>query len=447
MSNDFLGRIRDYISTNGLLKKDGKYIAALSGGADSVALLRILLTLGYKVEVAHCNFQLRGMESDMDERFSKELCGKLNIPIHVIHFDTKTYANLHKVSIELAARELRYRYFESLRKDINANATCVAHQQDDNAETVLINLTRGTGLKGLTGIAPRNTHVVRPLLCVGRKEILGYLESLGQEYVTDSSNLIDDITRNKVRIDVIPLLESINPSAKANINRAARRLSEVSKIVADSMLKAVEHVSTKTKTGISISLIKLKEVVSIEYTLFYILSDYGFSPTQIEQIAGHIDANPGKEWNSKTHIAIIDRGQLLVEGIEIEKPRRLIIPECGSYLYSETCKIKIETIKIGTSFEVSMVQDRVCLDAEKVAFPLTLRRVRVGDRFVPFGMNGSKLVSDYMTDRKMTVLDKRKQLVVVDSSGNIVWLVNQRPDNRYRITQGSEHALSIHFFP
>ena len=221
-----LQQVAGFIARNQLLAADNKYIVALSGGADSVALLLIMKALGYDVEAAHCNFHLRGKESERDENFCVSLCESLGIILHRIHFDTLTYAQLHKVSIEMAARDLRYSYFEQLRRDINADAICVAHHKDDNVETILLNLVRGTGMNGLTGISPRNGFILRPLLCIGREDILEYLEAENQDYVTDSSNLVDDVQRNKIRLNVLPLLENVNPAVKDNILTMARWIAE-----------------------------------------------------------------------------------------------------------------------------------------------------------------------------------------------------------------------------
>ena len=205
-------KVEAYINKHKLLETSNLYLAALSGGADSVALLLLLKEGGFNVHAAHCNFRLRGAESDRDEAFCVELCRQQGVELHRAHFDTREYAAVHKVSIEMAARELRYRWFSQLREDIGASGVCVAHHRDDSVETVLLNLVRGTGLRGLTGIQPRNGDVLRPLLCVSRAEIEQYLTDRGQGYVTDSTNLEADVMRNKIRLQLIPLLKTLNPS-------------------------------------------------------------------------------------------------------------------------------------------------------------------------------------------------------------------------------------------
>lgn len=221
--NNFVASVSSFANIHHLFAKEGVYLVALSGGADSVALLLALLDMGVRVEAVHCNFHLRGEESDRDEQFCKDLCSKYNVELHLVHFDTCEYAALHHVSIEMAARDLRYAYFERLRSDMGAEAICVAHHRDDSVETVLLNLVRGTGLRGLRGIQPKNGNIVRPLLCVSRDDIECFLDSIGQDYVTDSTNLHDDVKRNKIRLDVLPLLETLNPDVRQSIFRTSLR--------------------------------------------------------------------------------------------------------------------------------------------------------------------------------------------------------------------------------
>lgn len=229
--------VNKFIEENLYFSKD-KILVALSGGADSVALLRVLLALGYTCEAAHCNFHLRGKESDRDENFVRGLCNELNILLHVVHFDTQTYATKHRISIEMAAREMRYEWFEKLRQECDASVIAVAHHRDDSVETFLLNLIRGTGINGLKGIAPLNGHIVRPLLNVSRQDILQYLEHLHQDYVTDSTNLQDEYMRNKIRLNILPMLGELNPSVSESIAETANRLAETSLVYNKEMAEA-----------------------------------------------------------------------------------------------------------------------------------------------------------------------------------------------------------------
>lgn len=437
----FLQKIADFIDVNRLLDKDGHYLLALSGGADSVALLRVLHILGYSFEAIHCNFHLRGEESGRDEQFCRKLTDEMGIKLHLVHFDTRFYASFHHVSIEMAARELRYRYFEDVRKNGSFTGICVAHHRDDSVETLLLNLIRGTGVHGLAGIAPRNGYVLRPLLCVSRDEIERFLHELHQPYVDDSTNFVDDVARNKIRLHVLPHLKEINPAVCKNIAKTALRMAEAAKIVDETVEKRISEVLHATEGRTVVNRSSIKD----EYTLYYILDKFGFSSHQIEQIFSNMNAETGKTFQSKTHELLFNRGQLIIQPARKIVRKKMIVPIEGTYVFSEKVKFHFSTEVVTNSFEVSRVSSCVCLDASRVAFPLTIRYVEERDRFVPFGMKGSKLVSDFMTDRKMSLFDKREQLVVVDATDNILWLVNLRPDNRFAITSDTVSVLRISY--
>lgn len=424
---------------------------ALSGGADSVSLLFVLKhlehELGISVEAAHCNFHLRGAESVRDEEFCKQLCDRLAVPLHLIHFDTQAYADLHRVSIEMAARDLRYGYFENLRRDICAQDICVAHHRDDSVETVLLNLVRGTGLRGLRGIQPRNGNIIRPLLSLSREDIVQYLDALGKSYVTDSTNLHNDVKRNKIRLDVMPLLRELNPSVSQSIFESSLRVGEALKVFDEAMKRSIADVTTISPPHhLVISVDRLKQQSSPECTLHEILSPRGFTSAQIEQIYGSLDTcSAGKIVASDSHELAFDRGSLLVQPKTnaADAARSMRIPETGTYVFSDSLKIKVVAEDCGDGYEPSRASDSVCLDASDIKFPLTLRHIEQGDRFVPFGMNGMKLVSDYLTDRKKNVFEKRAQLVVTDAQQRIVWLVGERTDNRFRISKVTSKALRL----
>ena len=479
--------MRRFASVHELFVYGGKYIVALSGGADSVSLLFVLKhlehELGIGVEAAHCNFHLRGAESVRDEEFCKQLCERLSVPLHLIHFDTQAYADLHRVSIEMAARDLRYGYFENLRRDIKAQDICVAHHRDDSVETVLLNLVRGTGLRGLRGIQPRNGNIIRPLLSLSREDIVQYLDALGESYVTDSTNLHNDVKRNKIRLDVMPLLRELNPSVSQSIFESSLRVGEALKVFDEAMKQSIADVTTpprgctcpkctnqpvrkctnqpllvqqsllhqqrctlQANHPLTISIDRLKQQPSPEYTLHEILSPRGFTSAQIDQIYGSLDScSAGKIIASDSHELAFDRGSLLVQPRTnvADAVRSMRIPETGTYVFSDSLKIKVAAEDCGDDYVPSRAADCVCLDASNIKFPLTLRHIEQGDRFVPFGMNGMKLVSDYLTDRKKNVFEKRAQLVVTDAQQRIVWLVGERTDNRFRITPHTQQALRL----
>lgn len=448
MSNDnpvtsFLSKIKRFIVRHHLMCEDDKYLLALSGGADSMALLMIIHDLGYEIEAIHCNFHLRGEESDRDERFCVEQCQKLGIKIHLAHFDTREYAKLHKISIEMAARELRYSYFEQLRNDIGAKDVLVAHHLDDSVETILMNLIRGTGIHGLTGISPRNGHIIRPLLCVDRHEIEGFLREKCISYVTDSSNLSDNVIRNKIRLNVLPMLRTINPSVSKSIYHTSERLSQVATVFDDAIRQTVD--------AATISSGKKEEVYAIdkiknEYTLFRILQPCSFSPEQIEDIYASLIGQQvtGRVFMSSSHELLIDRGRIVIQ--PTEKPfKPFKISETGTYVLPDEKRLILVETPIDEKFSINKNPEICCLDADWVRFPLILRQTVEGDRFCPLGMKGSKLVSDFLTDQKKSLFEKRRQLVLQDAKGKIIWIVGMRPDERCRISPDSKKALVVEY--
>ena len=420
-------KVSEYIKKHKLLDINELYLVALSGGADSVALLFILREAGYRVHAAHCNFHLRGDEADRDEAFCVSLCERLGIELHRVHFDTRTYAELHKVSIEMAARELRYKWFEQLRTDIGAAGICVAHHRDDTVETVLMNLVRGTGLRGLCGIQPRHGFILRPLLGVSREEIEAYLANKGQEFVTDSTNLKADVVRNKIRLNILPMLRELNPAVSENIQRTAEYMTEAQRVL--------DSITESYKDRKLLDLNELTKYSSSEYVVFEWLKNYGFNGTQIDQI---MNAETGSIFTSTTgNDLLVDRQRLIVEP-SLKPMGKMVIPEEGNYIIGNS------TFRIRKcSSYISKQKDLATLDASKVLFPLTVRRVEEGDRMVPFGMKGSKLLSDMMTNLKMTVFEKRRQLVVVDAQGLVVWAVGLRTDQRVAVTEDTTEVLEM----
>ncbi len=441
---DILGKISGFIEANQLLETGKKYIVALSGGADSVAMTLFLKRLGYDIEAAHCNFHLRGEESDRDESFCVDFCKDNEIKLHIVHFDTISYAKLHKISIEMAARNLRYSYFEQLKRDICAEAICVAHHQDDSVETVLLNIIRGTGIHGLTGIAAKRDDIVRPLLCVARSDIEAELKRMGQRFVTDSTNLVNDVMRNKIRLDILPLMRGINPSVNVSISKMADRLGRIASILDTMIDDSAKRAVTKLDNGsYRIDSDVVNGVPYSEELLYSILKGFSFNSSQVEQINKSRMSVVGRVYHSSSHRLLIDRGCLIVEPFEDTNPSKIVVPEDGLYIYKENVKFRVERFECIDGVHIDKARNLFFADASKIKFPVYIRTVECADRFVPFGMNGSKLVSDYLTDCKLNLFDKRRQLVVTDADNVIIWVVNMRPDNRCRITETTKDVLRI----
>ena len=430
-------KVRAYIEKKQLMSPDAKLIVALSGGADSVALLHVLLRLDYKCEAVHCNFHLRGDESLRDEAFVRDMCHKMGVGLTVADFDTVAYAGEKKISIEMAARDLRYAFFEKTAAEHGADMIAVAHHKDDVAETMLLNLMRGTGIRGLHGIRPKNGIVVRPLLCVERNEIIEYLEGANIGYVTDSTNLKSDYTRNKVRLQILPLMREINPSIVSTLAQTAERMAGAEKIYD----KAIEEGKERVMINGNIDLASLAAEPSPEALLHEILSPLGFNGMQSDDIMNNIDGDSGKEYSSASHSIVRDRGMLLVEKKEGDIPRvNMPLPTEGTI---ETPQGYIAIEQTAFDGKIDKRPSVAMLDCAKLRLPLQVRNVATGDRFRPFGMRGSKLVSDYLTDRKKSIIEKRNQLVVVDAQGEIVWLVGERVASTCAITTATTDILRM----
>lgn len=432
-------KVRNYIKENRLLDPEDRVIVGFSGGMDSVTLLDVLLSLGYHCVAAHCNFHLRGEESERDAAFVKQWCEHIGVEMVSVDFDTYRYATTHKISIEMAARELRYEWFEDMRKQHHANVIAVAHHRDDLVETVLLNLIRGTGIRGLTGISPKNNSIVRPLLCVSRDEIEAYVDDRKLPFIFDSSNSDDVFVRNFLRLNIMPLLEKINPSVKNAMYRTARHVGEAKKIYD-------YYVETQKKAIFvdnQIDIEKLKATLSPAVMLFEILTPLGFNASVIEDISQRLDSTPGKVFYSDNYRLIKDRSKLILEKIADKKLQQ------EEYTIDKVSQEITDPIRLKISFlsgytTINKDPRFLYADADKLSFPLTLRKWQSGDWFVPFGMRGRKKLSDFFTDRKFSLADKENAWVL-SSGENIVWIVGERPDERFKVTESTENVMVVEF--
>ena len=413
-------KVRKYIQTNQIFSQDGLILVGVSGGADSVALLLILKSLGYQVQALHCNFHLRQEESDRDERFVSELCRKNNIPLLIKHFNTKEYAARNNVSIEMAARDLRYNWFYDVLTDNNAQSIAVAHHRNDQAETLLLNLIRGTGIRGLAGMYPIRNQIARPLLCITRDEILAYLNEIKQDFVTDSTNLEREATRNKVRLDILPQMAEINPSI-------VNTLSETCSILMSSLpfyeKKVEEELNRVKHNDTEVSIPQLQECENTDVLIYEWLKDKGFTTSQHREIAESLESTSGKIWESKAYRLLKDRDRLILQ----EKKEKV----SGPQIIQEQVDSITET-----------GPDLAYFDSDKIVAPITYRTAKKGDWFIPFGMEGKKLISDYLTDIKATRFEKENQLLALCGE-DIIWVVGHRSDNRYRVDKDTQHIIRL----
>ena len=439
----FTDKVKEFISSNTLLNDGAHVIVGLSGGADSTALLMVLLRLGYPCTAVHCNFHLRGAESDRDQQFVTDLCQKHGVELKICSYDTQSYARQNGISIEMAARELRYADFERIMNDTGADAICIAHHRDDSVETVLLNLIRGTGIKGLTGIKPRNGHIIRPLLCVSRQEIEDWLSETGQPYITDSTNLETDYTRNKIRLQLLPLMRTINPDADSAINETANHLQQSYAIYRDAIDKAAATIIRKADDGFTIDIPQLLKLPSVSAFLFEVLSPLGFNRTQIQDVAASVHAQPGLKFRSATHQIIKGRNEFCVREFYTEQfgPITLEINPGNSVILPDGRTLSISTAPAGTP--ISKNPDIATFDLSLFqGDSLTIRPWTAGDSFVPFGMKGRKLVSDFLTDIKISPAERKNRLVV-SFNKDIIWVMGLRSDNRYRVTEQTSNQLIL----
>lgn len=437
--NKFIERIKCYIAQENILTPHCRVMVGLSGGADSVALLAILTHIGYDCVACHCNFMLRGKESMRDRDHAASTARQLNVPFVETSFDTAEYAMQKGISTEMAARELRYRWFETVRREYDAAAIAVAHHRDDNIETVLLNLIRGTGIAGVTGMKPRNGYIARPLLCVSRDELIEYLAHEQLHYVTDSTNLETLYTRNKLRLDIIPRLREINPSFDSGMERTIAHLYGSEKFYRESIENWRVRVCSEQHNALHIDLTQLHAAPDATTLLFEIVSPLGFNNVQIEDMAT-LGQPSGRQFLSPTHRAVSHREELIITPHHSTSGDDIV----AVWYANDTTPTNGITLRYCDAQDFSIIRDKhvACFDLDCIKFPLTLRHWRKGDYFVPFGMHGRKKISDYFNDRKFSLIEKENILLLCDSE-KILWIVGERCSNEARITPATARIVVI----
>ena len=414
-----------------------KLIIAVSGGVDSIVLFHLCLKLKLNFFVAHCNFKLREKESDLDEKFVRDLAIKHNIKFYTKSFNTKKLSSNYNKSIQMAARELRYSWFEELSKELNVKHILTAHHLDDSLETFLINLSRGSGIDGLLGIPRVNDTVYRPLLIFKKDEILSYAKENEISWREDSSNRKQDYLRNQIRIEVLPKLKEINPNLLDNFSKSIDRLQQSKSIIKDKIDDFIKNVSFTRDEKIYFEINKIKKVTNIDAYLYELLKRYNF--TQWDDIRGLLDSQSGKQIISNTHKLLKDREHLiLVKNSEVENKTALINKS------SKEVAVSLGKIKLSIAKKISKEDsDVIYLDSAKLNFPLKVRNLLSGDYFYPFGMNGKKKVSKYLKDKKISIYDKDKVLILETSKNKIIWVVGMRLDDRFSVTDNTKEITKI----
>ena len=413
-----------------------KLLVACSGGIDSVVLARLLKELKYNISLAHCNFSLRGNESDADEKFVISLADKLSIPIHHKKLDTEHFKKANKVSTQMAARELRYRWFDELCKKHSFDFILTGHHIDDEIETFLINLSRGTGIKGLIGIPETNHKVIRPLLTLSRNDIYEYASKHNISWREDSSNETTDYLRNKFRLEVIPNLKETNANFLMGFKKTTAHLKSSLSLVSDYMELIKKLVLTIKKASIEIDIAKLKDLPNTDFLLYELLSPYGF--TSWNDISNLLNAQSGKQIYSEKYRLLKNRdGLILAEKTKIKNEHIYYINEGDTILKSPfLCNIT----QVDEVLELS--PNNLYVDFEKLVFPLKLRLWKDGDYFFPSGMKGKKKLSKFFKDEKLSLIAKEKVWVLL-SENSILWVVGMRSDGRFKVDDKTKHILKI----
>lgn len=436
-----LETFQTYIRDEKLFAETDKLVLAVSGGADSMVLLKLFQQLPNEFCVAHCNFKLRGAESDGEEVFIRDYCGEQGIELFVQQFETREYAQLEGISIEMAARDLRYTWFEELRQQLQYDYLATAHHRDDLIETMLINLSRGTGIRGLSGIQAKNGFLVRPLLFASREEILAYAEENNLPYKHDSSN--DELVyqRNIIRHQIIPLFETLNPSFRKNAAKTASILKDTALVYQQKLNELATGLEEEAQGIIRFSIEQLKELTPQQTLLFELLHPYGFNAEQLTEIVAALDGEAGRIFFSKTHRLVKDRAYLLLTGLsEVDEQRFYIEEDCSSL--SDPVSLKLETIAKSPAFRFSTTPLVADFDLAKLQFPLMLKKWEQGEYFMPLGMSNLKKLSDFFVDQKLSIPEK-EAVWILYSGKKVVWVLGHRIDDRFKITPDTQQVLRI----
>lgn len=435
MVKEFLSNIEK----QSLFKKKDKLLVAVSGGVDSMVLCHLLKTAGFNIHAAHCNFQLRGVEADEDEQSVKSFCEKNKIPFLSKRFETKNTAKKKKISIQMAARELRYEWFNELIKSKGFKFLLTAHHLNDNIETFFINLCRGTGLKGLKGIEEKHNNIIRPLLNFKRKEIENYAKENKIPFRTDSSNNDDKYLRNYLRLKVIPMFKELNPSFDNTLNSEINLINKYYRFLQKHISVEKSNVVESNNNTVKINIKELLNTTEPQLILFEILNEFNFNPSTVNDVFQSINGIPGKRFNSETHTLIKDRAYLIIEQNQENTIEDTFIKKGQSHI-KKPVNLKLKQVPF---FELTRDTHVIHIDADKLVYPLKLRHWIQGDKFKPFGMKGFKKLSDYFKDLKLNHFDKKNILILENGNKEIIWILNHRMDDRYKIGEKTKHILKL----
>lgn len=435
-------KFEKYYNEERLFSKTDKILLAVSGGRDSVAMVYLFYQAQLNFGIAYCNFKLRGKESDKDEQYVCDLAKKLNVPFYTTSFHTKTYAKKNKQSTQMAARELRYTWFAEIKEKNNYQYIATAHHKNDVAETLLINLTKGTGLSGLHGIKSKAGDVIRPLLCFNRSEINGFVEENKLTFREDKSNAETKYVRNKIRHKVIPELEKINPSFVETIFTETQHFNELEQLLEAKINEDKKLCWKVLKDGtIEIEIDKLLNLKPLRTYLYYFLKPYGFNEEDVVDVMNSLNKQSGKQFYSSTHQLIKDRATLILTEIKTNDKQEFIIEKMDDF---NTLPFVLNVQLVPKEQLKTIKKDKkiAYLNAEKITFPLVVRKWKKGDKFKPFGMKGTKKISDFFIDEKFSLVEKENTWILA-SINNIIWLIGHRIDDDFKISEKTKTILQL----
>lgn len=433
-----------FIDQHRLFERDSTLLVALSGGIDSVALVYLLKAAGYKFAIAHCNFQLRA-EANADEEFCRQIAIESETAFHTVRFNTQHYAAERKISIQMAARELRYEFFEQVALGNNYTCIALAHHQNDTVETILLNLVRGTGIAGMHGILPKNGNLVRPMLCFTRSEIEQIVAQNKLAYVEDSSNAAVKYARNKIRHQVIPALKELNPSLEQTFENNIRHFKDLEQLLELKVEEVRQKLFSYQGTEIHISVDEVKKLAPQRLLLFKLLQVYGFSEHDVDDIISSLNKHAGRKFEvTFGYLLVLDRGKLILTK-KIQEVPSLLIAIGDSTLSHGTFKLNIT--KKDKPVIIKNNPFAVSVDSDKLEFPLLLRYWEPSDHFYPLGMKGKKKVSDFFVDQKIPIHLKKTIPLLVNANGDIIWLGGYRPDERYKVTDNTKKVTIFELLP
>jgi tRNA(Ile)-lysidine synthase len=422
----------DFIEQNNLFEPDSKILAAVSGGMDSVLMARLLKAAGLNFGIAHCNFQLRADEATADQQFVKQLALQLGVPFYTINFDTKKHAADRKVSIQMAARELRYQWFDEISQSAGYNAIALAHHQNDAIETILLNLTRGTGIAGLHGILPKNGMLVRPLLFLKRDEIQDIVSTNSLAYVEDSSNSSAKYARNKIRLEVIPKLKELNPALESTFEHNLKRFRGLEALLEQRLAQLKKELLIIYGDEIHLPVEKIKQLVPQSLLLFGLLQPYGFNETTIDDIISSLDKHSGRVFESPGFMLLRDRENLILTKKQARLSGPVMISEDQHEIHYNNYRLNI--LHDDSPLIVKDNPMAVSIDTDLLVYPLMLRSWQQSDHFHPLGMKTGQKLSDFFIHQKIPLHLKTTIPLLVNGNGDIAWIGGYRPDERYKVS-------------